>query len=143
MRNLRAASVQFQHLPGDKTANLQKALLYLKTTVVNARELGQTEYILAFAEVLSDAYRMSGDNKNALSVYKDYISIRDSVYNVEKYNAATRSLSSASDRVTNRASAGNVAPINVVGKRIVRKLKPNFNSRSGEFTPPNCLADHR
>jgi adenylate cyclase len=77
-------------IPRGKAANLQKALKYLKTTIANAKELGQTEYILAFAEELSDAYKMAGDNNNALDIYKEYISIRDSVYNVEKYNAATR-----------------------------------------------------
>ncbi len=77
-------------IPPGKTANLQKALYYLKATVDNARELGQTEYILAFAEVLSDAYRLSGNSNEALHTYKDYISVRDSVYDVEKYTAAAR-----------------------------------------------------
>lgn len=77
-------------IPAGKAANLQKALEYLKTTIANAIELKQTEYILAFAEVLSEAYMLSGNNKDALKIYKEYIAIRDSVYDVEKYNEATR-----------------------------------------------------
>jgi class 3 adenylate cyclase len=77
-------------IPFGKIANLQKALWYLKTTIANARELKQTEYILAFGDVLAEAYRLSGNTNDALNTYKDFISVRDSVYDVEKYNAATR-----------------------------------------------------
>ncbi|MEO8149291.1 MAG: adenylate/guanylate cyclase domain-containing protein [Bacteroidia bacterium] len=77
-------------IKSSRTANLEKALEYLNTTLKNANELKQTEYILGFSEVLSDAYRLSGNTKEALNIYKDYIAMRDSVYDVEKYNAATR-----------------------------------------------------
>jgi len=77
-------------IPGGKAANLKKALEYLQATIANARESEQTEYFLAFAEVLSEAYMLSGNSKEALKTYRDYISIRDSVYDVEKYNEATR-----------------------------------------------------
>lgn len=77
-------------IPAGKTANLQKALSFLKTTVENAKELKQVEYILAFEEVLSEAYMLSGNSEAALKTYQEYIVIRDSIYDVEKYNAATR-----------------------------------------------------
>ncbi len=77
-------------IPSGKAANLKKALEYLKTTVENAKELKQTEYYLAFGEVLSEAYNLSGNPKEALKIYKEYIVVRDSVYDVEKYNEATR-----------------------------------------------------
>src|SRR5262249_4913727 len=47
-------------------------------------------YILAFGEVLSDAYRLSGNTAEALKTYREYIAVRDSVYDVEKFNTATR-----------------------------------------------------
>ncbi len=77
-------------IPAGKTANLNKALEYLKNAISNAKELKQTEYILAFAELLSEAYRMSGNTKDALTTYKDFIIIRDSIYDIDKYNAAAR-----------------------------------------------------
>ena len=77
-------------IPSGKAANLKKALEYLKTTVENAKELKQTEYYLAFGEVLSEAYNLSGNTKEALKTYKEYIVVRDSIYDVEKYNEATR-----------------------------------------------------
>ena len=77
-------------IPAGKSANLKKALEYLKTTVDNAKELKQTEYYLAFGETLSEAYSLSGDNEEALKLYKEYIVVRDSIYDVEKYNEATR-----------------------------------------------------
>jgi len=77
-------------IPEGRSANLRKALQFLTTTITNAKQLGQTEYVLAFEETLSDAYLLSGDKQAALSAYKDFIATRDSVYDVEKYNAATR-----------------------------------------------------
>lgn len=77
-------------IPFGKPANLQKALDFLKFTIDNSRTLGQTEYFLAFAEVLSDAYGFSGNTKAALELYKEYISVRDSVYDVEKLNETAR-----------------------------------------------------
>ncbi len=77
-------------IPAGKPANLQKALKFLTATISNARELKQTEYYLAFGEVLSEAYMLSGNNKDALSIYRDYIAVRDSVYDVEKINEAAR-----------------------------------------------------
>lgn len=77
-------------IPAGSAANLRKALWYLDKTVSGAKELGQTEYILAFGETLSDAWRLSGNPSLALQIYRDYIAVRDSVYDVEKYNAATR-----------------------------------------------------
>jgi adenylate cyclase len=77
-------------IPAGKAANLKKAIEYLKNTIQNAKELQQTEYILAFAEVLSEAYRLSGNTEEALKIYQEYILVRDSVYDVEKYNALTR-----------------------------------------------------
>ena len=77
-------------IPAGRAANLQKALQYLKTTIDNSKALQQTEYFLAFGEVLSEAYLLTGNYKDAMQLYQDYISVRDSVYDVEKYNEATR-----------------------------------------------------
>ncbi len=77
-------------IPAGRSANLQKALSYLTTTITYAKELKQAEYILAFQEVLSEAYMLSGKYEDALKTYQEYIAIRDSIYDVEKFNAATR-----------------------------------------------------
>lgn len=77
-------------VPAGKTANLHKALEFLKATIAGAREMQQTEYYLAFGEVLSEAYSLSGNKEDALNIYKEYIIVRDSVYDVEKINEAAR-----------------------------------------------------
>jgi len=77
-------------IPLGRAANLKKAVAYLKIAITNAREINQSEYILAFGEVLSEAYNLSGNEKEALKIYKEYIVLRDSIYNVEKTNAAMR-----------------------------------------------------
>ncbi|CAN5400876.1 hypothetical protein BH11BAC1_BH11BAC1_26920 [soil metagenome] len=77
-------------IPASRSANLSKALTYLKATIENARKTGQTEYLLAYGEVLADAYKSKNNPTDALNTFKDFIAIRDSVYDVEKFNAATR-----------------------------------------------------
>ena len=77
-------------IPFGKEANLRKALEYLKTTIVLSKESKQTEYYLAFAETLSEAYLLSGNAKSSLELYKEFIAVRDSVYDVEKINEAAR-----------------------------------------------------
>lgn len=77
-------------IPSGNAANLKKAIEYLEITIANAKELDQTEYYLAFGEVLSEAYFLAGNTKDALRIYREYIAIRDSVYDVEKYNTAMR-----------------------------------------------------
>lgn len=77
-------------IPVGKQAMLNKAIYYLKSTVENAKAMEQTEYVLAYAETLSEAYRLSGNDHQALEVYKAYVALRDSVFNVEKANALVR-----------------------------------------------------
>jgi adenylate cyclase len=77
-------------IPAGRVANLAKALTFLKTTVEKAQQLQQTEYYLAFGEVLSEAYMLTGNTAEALRVYQEYITVRDSVYDVEKVNEAMR-----------------------------------------------------
>ncbi len=77
-------------IPSGRAANLKKALEYLSYSVNNAKTMKQTEYYLAFGEVLSDAYHLSGKNDLALELYKEYIMVRDSVYDVRKLNEVAR-----------------------------------------------------
>lgn len=77
-------------IPAGKQANLNKALDYLKRTISGAKELQQTEYVMAFQETLSDALMLSGNTSEAFHNYKEYISIRDSVYDEDKHREATR-----------------------------------------------------
>lgn len=77
-------------IPKGRQNNLFKALDYLEKTIKSARELHQIDFYLAFGEVLSEAYSFSGKTQNAYDLYKAYIFVRDSVYNVEKINEAAR-----------------------------------------------------
>ncbi len=77
-------------IPYGKQANLRMASEYLTGTLANAKELQQTEYYLAFAEVFSEVLQLSGNTSAAFDLYKEYIVVRDSVYDVEKINAAAR-----------------------------------------------------
>lgn len=77
-------------IPAGKVANLKKALEYLTKSITNAKELEQAEYYIAYAPLLSEIKMISGQYKEALEIYRDYIMVRDSAYDVEKYNEATR-----------------------------------------------------
>ncbi len=84
--NIRSDSL----IPAGQSANLRRAVNYLRQAVDNALAQQQTEYFMAYAEVLSDAYMLAGDSRKALDIYKDFIATRDSVYDVEKLNEAAR-----------------------------------------------------
>ena len=71
-------------IPQGKSANLSKALAYLDSSIAKSKQINHPEYIMAFGESLMDAYSLSGDHKNALQAYRNYISVRDSVYNLKK-----------------------------------------------------------
>ena len=71
-------------IPAGKEANLHKAIEYLSNTIKSSREINHPEYIIAFSESLTEAYMLSGNFKDALQSYRDYISVRDSVYNLKK-----------------------------------------------------------
>lgn len=73
-----------------RKANLAKALYYLETAVTEAKAIQQIEYVMAFEEVLSEAYLLSGSPARALEAYKSFILTRDSVYDLEKFNALAR-----------------------------------------------------
>jgi adenylate cyclase len=77
-------------IPTGKAANLKKALHFLQRAISEAKALKQNEYILAYSEVLSEAFMFTGNHQEALKIYQEYIALRDSIYDVEKYNAATR-----------------------------------------------------
>jgi adenylate cyclase len=77
-------------IPAGPQENLMLAKQYLETTIKHSKELKQTEYYLAFAEVLSDVYLLLKKPEKSLELYKEYILVRDSVYDVEKINEAAR-----------------------------------------------------
>jgi len=77
-------------IPMGKQANLKKALYFLEAAIKGTKEIKQTEYLLAFGEILANVYALTGKTEKALNIYKHYIAVRDSVYDVEKYNEATR-----------------------------------------------------
>jgi adenylate cyclase len=77
-------------IPVGKSANLNKAIEYLEAAISGSRRIQHTDYYLAYGEVLSDAYLFAGRTDDAFTLYKEYIAIRDSVYDVDKYNELTR-----------------------------------------------------
>ena len=71
-------------IPSGRTANLHKAIEYLTNTIDSSKKIDHPQYIVAFSESLTEAYALSGDFKNALQTYRNYITVRDSIYNLKK-----------------------------------------------------------
>ncbi|MFI5172657.1 MAG: tetratricopeptide repeat protein [Chitinophagales bacterium] len=70
-------------IPSGREANLDKALFYLSGAVDGALKLQQFDYYLEYQSVLSDVYLEMEKSDIALAAYKDYIIVRDSIYNLE------------------------------------------------------------
>ena len=117
-------------IPAGQAANLKRAVAYLETAVENAKELKQTEYLLAFGEILSEAYMRSGKTKDAFHAFKYYISVRDSVYDVEKYNDALRKELNYEygKRQDSIAHQKDITDLKLTEEKIIRKKEKIFYS---------------
>lgn len=69
-----------------KEGNYKKALEYLNKAQVIAEEHNFTEFIIENKMELSKAYEKMGIYKKSIELYKEYVNIKDSIYNVEKQN---------------------------------------------------------
>lgn len=71
-------------IPKGRAENLHKAVDYLSRSLALSKEIKHPDYLLAFSESLTEAYTLSHRYEDALRVYKDFILVRDSVYNLKK-----------------------------------------------------------
>lgn len=69
-------------VPAGKQAKLDRAINYLNRAINESREIAQLENIIEFSQYLSDAYLLSGNCIDALTSYKLYATMYDSVYSL-------------------------------------------------------------
>jgi tetratricopeptide (TPR) repeat protein len=69
---------------------VRKAIDYYKKSLVEYKKANDLIYVSNCHYGLSDSYYYLGDSKNALEHYKQYISIRDSVLNIEQAKEITK-----------------------------------------------------
>ena len=66
---------------GNKTAILKQALIYNDSSIFAFKETGMLMYLFSAYNLSSQIYAELGDYKNALENFKNFIVVRDSVYN--------------------------------------------------------------
>ncbi|MEI7982472.1 MAG: tetratricopeptide repeat protein [Bacteroidota bacterium] len=75
---------------GNKQAAIRKAGIYADSAVAIQKKLGDL-YLLQDTYIsMSDAWERIGDYKGALERYKDYVAIKDSIFNLEKDKKLTQ-----------------------------------------------------
>lgn len=67
----------------ERYKNLDSAISYLNHSINLCREINFMGPYMEFSEYLSNAYLLRGNHKKALSVYKAYIIVKDSVFSEE------------------------------------------------------------
>ena len=77
-------------IPADKQQCLAMAVDYLKKAVGICTEIDRLDYLMEYSGALSDAYALQGDYKDAFASYRQCITTRDSVDNLEKHKEFTR-----------------------------------------------------
>jgi len=70
-------------IPSGKTANLQKAIEYLKKCIALCKEVGDLGSLQTFTKDLSEAEELLGNYKSALGDYKLFVTTKDSVFNID------------------------------------------------------------
>ena len=68
----------------DKTQMLKNAVLYLDSAVATDKEIGYLDNLQLSYKYLSEAQEILQDHSAAFESYKGYITIKDSVYSLEK-----------------------------------------------------------
>ena len=76
-------------LPANKKLSLQQAQRYTDSAIVIFREIGDLNTLFSNYDRLSEIQSLLGDNKNALTSYKNYVVLKDSVFNMEKEKKLT------------------------------------------------------
>jgi tetratricopeptide (TPR) repeat protein len=67
----------------NRTENLKKAISYLNGAITACKEIGFKGPYIEFCKFLSDVYILSQDYKKALETFKEYSSIKDTVFSQE------------------------------------------------------------
>ena len=70
-------------IPLDKTNRLKLAFKYLNAGLDTSKKINDYDGVQKCYELLSDAYRLSGNNKMALECYRNHIEIKDSIFSKE------------------------------------------------------------
>ena len=68
-------------IPAGKAANLRKAIEYLNKCLVMCRETGDLDHLQDHSKDLSEAEELSRNYKGALEDYKQFVTVKDSVFN--------------------------------------------------------------
>ena len=66
-------------LPSKREA-LAKSIDYLARAIAMSKNLEDLETVLEFSKALSDAYTLAGENKKAMASFKEYATLKDSVF---------------------------------------------------------------
>ena len=67
-------------IPIGKTANLQNAINYFKKDIILSKEIGDLENLQDVSKYLSEAQALLGKYKDALESYKQFVTVKDSVF---------------------------------------------------------------
>jgi tetratricopeptide (TPR) repeat protein len=70
--------------------NLGESINYGVKGFSLSKELGSLDLQLGAEELLGSVYEKKGEHKNALTHFKNYLILKDSIFNVEKNNELTR-----------------------------------------------------
>ena len=71
------------------SSTLQKAKIYIDSAIQICKEIGDLNALSANYKQLSDIQTLLGDNKNALTSYKNFTLLKDSIFNLEKNKKLT------------------------------------------------------
>ncbi|MBK9733294.1 MAG: tetratricopeptide repeat protein [Chitinophagaceae bacterium] len=74
---------------GSEARALQQARAYTDSAIVILREIGELNTLFSNYEKLSEIQSLLGDQKGALESFKNYATIKDSVFNIEKNKKLT------------------------------------------------------
>jgi len=70
-------------IPSGKAANLNKAIEYLNRSITLCKETGDLNNLQSSTKDLSEAEELSGNYKTALDDYKQFVTAKDSVFNID------------------------------------------------------------
>ncbi len=75
---------------GRRQQLLDSAINFLTVGIATAKRVNYKEAVLDFLQASSEAHEMEGDYKLALAKYKDYIVLKDSIFNLENNQEIAR-----------------------------------------------------
>jgi len=75
---------------GNKMAALKQAKLYLDSSIVIKKEIGELDYLKNSYRTLSEVLELMGDTKGALKNYRDYSALKDSIFSSQNQEKLTK-----------------------------------------------------